>query len=79
MYHEAKNIFCGYFPTELEAAQAINWKCVELNIALKNPEAGLSKNKPEVRFKKFKIMHETKDSKIGRFAFLFLEKKTKYF
>jgi hypothetical protein len=41
------------FFNELEAAQAVNLKCVELEIPLKNPEVGLPKNKPKVRFKEF--------------------------
>jgi hypothetical protein len=35
---------------ELEAARTVNEKCVELDIPLKNPEAGLPEIKPEVRF-----------------------------
>jgi hypothetical protein len=35
---------------KLEAAQAVNAKCVELDIPLKNPEVGLPENKPEVSF-----------------------------
>jgi hypothetical protein len=35
---------------ELEAAQAVNAKCVELDISLKNPEVGLP-DKRQVRFK----------------------------
>ena len=50
IYHEAKHHFCGYFSTELEAAQAVNAKCVELDISLKNPEVGLP-DKRQVRFK----------------------------
>jgi len=30
----------------LEAAQAVNAKCVELNIPMKNPEVGLPESKP---------------------------------
>ena len=44
--HEKKSYFCGYFSTELVAAQAVNAKCVELYIPLKNPGVGL----PQVRF-----------------------------
>ena len=47
--HEKKYYYCGYFFTELEAAQAVNAKCVELNIPLRNPEAGLPENKSQVR------------------------------
>jgi hypothetical protein len=35
---------------ESEAAQAVNAKCVEFDIPLKNPEVGLPENKAEVRF-----------------------------
>ena len=38
MHGTKKNIYCGSFSTELEAAQAVNTKCVELDIPLKNPE-----------------------------------------
>jgi hypothetical protein len=48
--HEKKNYYCGCFLNELEAAQAVNLKCVGLNIPLKNPEVGLPEDKPEVRF-----------------------------
>merc|ERR1711881_730431 len=36
--HQKKRTFIGYFNTELEAAQAVNEKCVSLGIKLKNPE-----------------------------------------
>jgi len=36
--HKKKRTFIGYFNTELEAAQAVNEKCVSLGIKLKNPE-----------------------------------------
>merc|ERR1711881_140973 len=36
--HQKKRTFIGYFNTELEAAQAVNKKCVSLGIKLKNPE-----------------------------------------
>ena len=44
--HNQQNYYCGNFLNELEAAQAVNAKCVELDIPLKNPEVGL----PEVSF-----------------------------
>jgi hypothetical protein len=53
--HEKNNYYCGYFLNELEAAQAVNAKCVELDIPLKNPEVGLPENKPynpQVKFDK---------------------------
>ena len=46
--HEAKRYHCGLFPNELEAAQAVNAKCVELNIPFKNPEVGLPEDNPQV-------------------------------
>ena len=48
--YAAKNYFCGYFLTELEAAQAVNIKCVELDIPLKNPEIALPEYEPQVKF-----------------------------
>ena len=48
--HEQKRHYCGCFSNELEAAQAVNAKCVELDISLKNPEVGLP-DKRQVRFK----------------------------
>ena len=48
--HEHKQYYCGCFLNELEAAQAVNAKCVELDISLKNPEVGLP-DKRQVRFK----------------------------
>ena len=48
--HEKKVYHCGYFLNKLEAAKAVNAKCVELNIASKNPEVGLPQNKSQVRF-----------------------------
>ena len=45
-----KKYSCGHFSNQLEAAQAINLKCVELDLPLKNPQAGLPENKPQVRF-----------------------------
>ena len=48
--HEKKRYFCGSFSTELEAAQAVNAKCVELDIPLKNPEIGLLEYEPKVSF-----------------------------
>jgi hypothetical protein len=48
--HQKNAYYCGCFSNELEAAQAVNLKCVELNIPLKNPELGLPENKPEVRY-----------------------------
>ena len=48
--HEQKRYHCGTFSDELEAAQAVNLKCAELDIPLKNPKVGLPENKPEVRF-----------------------------
>ena len=48
--HEKKNYFCGYFSNELEAAKAVNAKCIDLDIPLRNPEVGLPQNKPQVRF-----------------------------
>ena len=48
--HENKKHYCGGFLNELEAAQAVNAKCVELNIPLKNAEVGLPVDKPKVRF-----------------------------
>ena len=50
--HEKKNYYCGRFLNPLEAAQAVNAKCVELNIPMKNPEVGLPESKPlpEVTF-----------------------------
>ena len=54
--HEKEDYYCGCFLNELEAAQAVNAKCVELNIPLKNPAVGLPENKQQVRFKEFKTM-----------------------
>jgi hypothetical protein len=48
--HEQKRYYCGSHLNESEAAQAVNAKCVELSIPLKNPEAGLPENTPKVRF-----------------------------
>ena len=48
--HGKELYYCGCFLNELEAVQAVNAKCVELNIALKNPEVGLPENKTQVRF-----------------------------
>ena len=45
-----KQYHCGYFSNTLEAAQAINAKCVEFDIPLKNPAVGLPEKKPQVRF-----------------------------
>ena len=42
----------------------MNLKYVELDILLKNSEVGLPENKPEVRFKEFKAMSETKIQQI---------------
>ena len=44
--HQNKKYYCGLFLNELEAAQAVNAKCVELNIPMKNPEVGLPESKP---------------------------------
>ena len=52
--HEGKHYWCGYFSNELETAQAVNLKCVELDIPLKNQEVGLPENKPQVRFKQLR-------------------------
>ena len=46
--HQSKHYYCGSFSTELQAAQAVNAKCVELDIPLKNPEIELPENKQEV-------------------------------
>jgi len=35
--HNRKRTFVGYFKTELEAAKAVNRKCLKLGIKLKNP------------------------------------------
>ena len=48
--HEGNRHFLGYFSTELEAAQAVNEKCVELGIPLKNPEIESPGNKRRVSF-----------------------------
>jgi hypothetical protein len=48
--HERKHHFCGRFSNELEAVQAVNAKCRELDIPLKNPEVELNENKLEVTF-----------------------------
>jgi hypothetical protein len=46
--HEKKLYHCGYFLNELEAAQAVNVKCVELDIPLKNPEIEVPESDVEV-------------------------------
>ena len=43
--HKLKSYYCGYYSNELEAAQAVNAKCVELEIPLRFPEIGL----PEIK------------------------------
>ena len=48
--HHSKHYYCGSFSTELQAAQAVNAKCVELDIPFKNPEVGLLEYEPQVRF-----------------------------
>ena len=53
--HKRKIYHCGSYLTELEAAQATNAKCVELDIPLQNPEAGLPENKTEVSFVSYKL------------------------
>jgi hypothetical protein len=53
IYHNKKNYSCGFFVNKLDCAKAVNAKCVELDIPLKNPEVGLPENKPHkppVRF-----------------------------
>jgi hypothetical protein len=35
-----KDLFCGYWNTEIDAARAVNQKCIELEIPLKNPSLG---------------------------------------
>ena len=35
--HQGEDYYCGYFSTELEAGHAVNAKCVELGIPIKNP------------------------------------------
>jgi hypothetical protein len=63
--HNEKIYYCGTFSNKLETAQAVNWKCVQLNIPLKNPQAGLSENIPQVRFvKNLRQCYENKCSKI---------------
>ena len=47
VHHENKAYYCGLFLTELEGAQAVNEKCAELGIPLKNPEI---ENKSQVGF-----------------------------
>ena len=47
---DGKQYHCGYFSNTLEAAQAINAKCVEFGIPLKNPEVGLLECEPQVSF-----------------------------
>jgi hypothetical protein len=62
--HEQERYYCGSFSNELEAAQAVNAKCIDLDIPLKNPEVGLPENEPQVRFRQSKTIHETKGNKI---------------
>ena len=51
LFCHGKVYHCGYFSNKLEAAKAVNAKCIKFGISLKNPEAGLPKNKPpQVRF-----------------------------
>ena len=45
MTHQKKTHYCGIFVDEKEAAEAVNSKCVELGIPLKNPEVGLLEKK----------------------------------
>ena len=47
-FWNGKTYSCGRFSNELEAAQSMNAKCVELGIPLKHPEIGLPQNKPRV-------------------------------
>jgi hypothetical protein len=49
--HEQKRYYCGCFSNELEAAQAVNWKCLELDIPVKNLPVGFG-NQPQVSFVK---------------------------
>ena len=46
--HQQKIYYCGSFATELEAAQGVNAKCVELDIPLKNPEIEVTERDVEV-------------------------------
>ena len=40
--HEKKRYSCGYFTDDEDAAKAVNSKCMELDIPLKNPGIGIS-------------------------------------
>ena len=51
--HQEKLHHCGNFLNELEAAQAVNAKCVELDLALKNPEVGLPENTQKLKQVRF--------------------------
>ena len=42
MSHDKEKFNCGYHETEIEAAYAVNEKCHELGIPLRNPEVGLA-------------------------------------
>ena len=38
LHHNKKHIHIGCFKNEKDAARAVNWKCKELKIPMKNPE-----------------------------------------
>ena len=39
-FHKKEHIYIASFENEKDAAKAVNWKCGELKISMKNPELG---------------------------------------
>ena len=44
IYHNKKEIYFGSFENEKDAARAVNSKCMELKILIKNPVVGVLDN-----------------------------------
>ena len=38
--YNKKKVHIGFFTNQNDAAKAVNWKCEELKISLKNPQVG---------------------------------------
>merc|ERR1712034_71116 len=71
--HKKKEYYCGSFSSDLDAAKAVNAKCIEIGIRLKNPEIGPPEYKSQ---KKEDIDEKEEESKTKKIKCVFFDKRS---
>ena len=57
LLHNKKQIHIGYFKNEKDAVKAVNWKCKELKIPMKNPQVVGALDDEKLKKLKQKVMN----------------------